>query len=67
MKFNKSLGGRIAHMEAGSSQKLSNYTQIKDFEKIKLIATCRGIFEKSPHDPISNLTIHMIKKCDTDI
>ena len=40
----------------------SNFTQMKIFEKKKLIATLLDMFEESSHGRISDLLIHKIKK-----
>ena len=47
--------------------KFSNFTQIKVLEKKQLVATLFGVFEESPHDRISDLLTHLIKKCFADI
>ena len=59
MKLNKSLGGRIAHLEAGSSQ---NFTQIEVIEMKRLTSTLLSTFAEFLHSWIFELSIHTIKK-----
>ena len=47
--------------------KFSNFTQIEDLEKKKWIATLFGICEECPYSQLSDSSIYIIKKCNTDI